>query len=212
MIFGVDNLTISGKGVFDGVGTTSWGLNKERCWNASQCNQFPNNFGLYSLRHANIRDITSKDSKSFHFILIDSMNVTFQHLTIIAPENSPNTDGIHIGHTNQTTIMDTTFKTGDDCVSIGDGCWGVNITRITCGPGHGISVGSLGKYTSERPVVGVYVTDSNISNTMNGVRIKTWAFSQPGEASDLHFENIRMKNVGNPILIDQLYVQLLDAK
>ncbi|CAI9106034.1 OLC1v1005089C1 [Oldenlandia corymbosa var. corymbosa] len=205
MIQYVDHLTINGNGVYDGVGAKSWALNKEHCWNSTQCNQFPNNFGLHNLKHLTVRDITSKDAKSFHFIVSDAQNATFQNLKVTAPGNSPNTDGIHIGKSRQVTIMDSSFKTGDDCVSIGDDTKGVNITRISCGPGHGISVGSLGKYNDEKPVVGVWVTNSNLSNTMNGVRIKTWAYSQPNEASNMHFENIRMDNVGNPINIDQLY-------
>ncbi|KAL6225692.1 hypothetical protein ACLB2K_004541 [Fragaria x ananassa] len=40
----------------------------------------------------------------------------------------------------------------------------------------------------------------------NGVRIKTWPNSpSAGNASDIHFENINMDNVGTPILIDQEY-------
>ncbi|KAK2662999.1 hypothetical protein Ddye_001573 [Dipteronia dyeriana] len=40
---------------------------------------------------------------------------------------------------------------------IGDGSKKISITKVTCGPGHGISVGSLGKYNNEEPVVGVTV-------------------------------------------------------
>ena len=40
---------------------------------------------------------------------------------------------------------------------------------------------------------------------MNGVRIKTMPGGTPGAASDLHFGDIIMNNVGNLILIDQQY-------
>lgn len=96
--------------------------------------------------------------------------------------------------------------TGDDCVSIGDGSQQINVERVTCGPGHGISIGSLGKFKGESPVVGVTVRNCTLTNTQNGVRVKSWPSSPaPGAASDMHFEDIIMNNVGNPVLIDQKY-------
>ncbi|OMO50508.1 Glycoside hydrolase, family 28 [Corchorus olitorius] len=57
-------------------------------------------------------------------------------MTIIAPDESPNTDGIHIGRSSEITIIDSTISTGDDCVSLGGGSQNVTIRRVTCGPGH----------------------------------------------------------------------------
>ena len=129
----------------------------------------------------------------------------FRHVTITAPADSPNTDGIHIGHSSQISITHANIGTGDDCISISDGNQDVSANQVTCGPGHGISIGSLGKNKNEQPVLGIRVTGATLSNTDNGVRIKTWPSSNSGVASDIHFEDIVMKNVGNPIIIDQNY-------
>ncbi|OMO79351.1 Glycoside hydrolase, family 28 [Corchorus capsularis] len=80
----------------------------------------------------------------------------------------------------------------------------VFVRRVTCGPGHGISVGSLGK-SKDEPVIGISVVNCTLINNMNGVRVKTWPASMEGLASDMHFDDIVMVNVSNPVLIDQGY-------
>lgn len=67
-------------------------------------------------------------------------------------------------------------------------------------------MGSLGKYLNEGDVSGLVVRDCTMTGTMNGIRIKTWPNS-PGSsaATNMTFENIVMKNVTNPIIIDQSY-------
>lgn len=141
----------------------------------------------------------------FHMNIIKCNYMTFKGITIDAPVSSPNTDGIHIGRSSMINITGATIRTGDDCVSLGDGSQHISINNITCGPGHGISVGSLGKYPGEQPVVGVIVRNCTLVNTMNGLRVKTWPNSFNGIASGLHFQDIIMDNVSNPVLIDQDY-------
>jgi galacturan 1,4-alpha-galacturonidase len=159
-----------------------------------------------------VRDITSKDSKFFHINIIGSRNFTFQRVTISAPQESINTDGIHIGRSKDIKVLDSTINTGDDCVSLGDGSKQVSVTKVTCGSGHGISIGSLGKYPNEEPVEGVHVKNCTLINTTNGVRVKTWPGSRPGVATDMHFEDIIVRNVTNPILIDQEYCPWYNCK
>ena len=125
--------------------------------------------------------------------------------TITALGDSPNTDGIHIGRSSKITITNAKIGTGDDCISIGDGTQDVTANQVTYGPGHGISIGSLGRYQNEQPVLGIRVISGTLSSTKNGLRIKTWPSCPPGSASDMHFGNIIMNNVANPILIDQGY-------
>ena len=152
------------------------------------------------LTNSIVRDIQSKDSKFFHINVLGCKSLQIQHVTITAPKNSPNTNGIHIGRSSSITITNANIGTSDDCISIG-----VTINQVTCGPGHGINVGSLGRYQNKQPVSGIRVIGGTLSSTENGVRIKTWPASPPGIASDIHFENIIMNNVANHILIDQGY-------
>jgi len=132
--------------------------------------------------------------------------VTFTDFSAIAPATSPNTDGIHIGKSSEINITSSYISTGDDCISIGDGSKQITVLNVTCGPGHGISIGSLGKYSNEEPVEYITVRNCTLRNTDNGLRIKTWPTTPITYlASNLHFENIIMDNVSNPVIIDQEY-------
>ncbi|XP_052199557.1 polygalacturonase-like [Diospyros lotus] len=200
----VSHLTISGTGTLDGQGADAWAAND--CIKNSKCRRSAMNLAFNFLNDTVVQDITSLDSKLFHVNVISCNNFTFQNFTIIAPESSPNTDGIHMGRSNRVSILDSTIMTGDDCVSVGDGTTQLTVERVTCGPGHGISIGSLGGSPNEAPVEGVVVRNCTFKNTTNGVRIKTKPESpNPSVVTDVKFENIVMNNVANPILIDQLY-------
>ncbi|XP_049358883.1 polygalacturonase-like [Solanum verrucosum] len=129
--------------------------------------------------------------------------LTFLQFNVSAPASSPNTNGIHISRSSSVNVTDSNFATGDDCISIGDETEQLYITKVTCGPGHGISVGSLGGNLDEKPVIGVFVKNCFFISTDNGVRIKIWPASHPGVVSDIHFEDIIVQNVSNPVIIDQ---------
>ncbi|KAH8489605.1 hypothetical protein H0E87_025002 [Populus deltoides] len=197
----VEGLTVSGGGIFDGQGAITWSVNN--CAKTGKCNSLPTNLQFTKLTNSKIEGITSLNSKLFHLNILNCNNVTFQNIVINAPKNSLNNDGIHIGRSTMVNITGATIKTGDDFVSLGDGCQQINVEKVTCGPGHGISSGSLGRYHDEQPVIGVTVRNCTHTNTENGVRIKTWPASPSGVASSVNFEDIIMNNVSNPILIDQ---------
>ncbi|KAK0606548.1 hypothetical protein LWI29_000490 [Acer saccharum] len=102
-------------------------------------------------------------------------------------------------------LDDMTFTgRGDDCISIGTGCSNVDIDGVTCGPSHGISIGSLGVHNSQACVSNITVRNAVIRESDNGLRIKTWQ-GGTGSVSDISFENIQMENVRNCINIDQYY-------
>lgn len=101
---------------------------------------------IHDVTNASIQGITSWNSKMFHFHIHNSQNLKVENVHITAPRDSPNTDGIHISNSKDVQIVDSSIGTGDDCISLGDGCKNIKISGIACGPGHGISIGSLGKY------------------------------------------------------------------
>ncbi|KAI3706825.1 hypothetical protein L6452_24817 [Arctium lappa] len=93
---------------------------------------------------------------------------------------------------------------GDDCVAINGGTYNINVTRVACGPGHGISIGSLGRDSTFAAVEQIHVQNCNITGTQNGLRIKTVPYGK-GYARGIVYQDIHLKNVENPIIIDQHY-------
>ncbi|GJM97986.1 hypothetical protein PR202_ga14957 [Eleusine coracana subsp. coracana] len=162
---------------------------------------------LGRVRNATLTGVTSLNSKLFHITVDGSHEVRISHVTIRAPRDSPNTDGVHIQASSAVRVTDSSIGTGDDCVSVGPGATDVVVSGVWCGPGHGISVGSLGRRAGEEDVRRLRVANCTVSGTANGVRIKTW---RGGGAGPLHvaglvFEDIVMRKVRNPIVIDQEY-------
>ncbi|KAL5850303.1 hypothetical protein ACOSQ4_008316 [Xanthoceras sorbifolium] len=89
---------------------------------------------------------THLNSPKNHITVSGCNGVTISDIHIsTAPSDSPNTDGIDIGKSTNVIISNSFIGTGDDCDAISGGCSDINITGVACGPGHGISVGSLGR-------------------------------------------------------------------
>ncbi|XP_022157633.1 exopolygalacturonase-like [Momordica charantia] len=197
----VNNLAIDGEGWLNGRGSTAWSCHSK----GGGCGNLPITLKLTSVNTATIRDITSINSKRIHFNVHGCHDITFDHVTVIAPDKSPNTDGIHISRSTGINIKNSVIGTGDDCISLGPGSKDINITNVHCGPGHGISIGSLGRYPNEEDVTGITVRDSTFTGTTNGVRIKSWSTSLPSVVSKIAYINLQMNNVKNPIIIDESY-------
>ncbi|XP_044486844.1 probable polygalacturonase At3g15720 isoform X1 [Mangifera indica] len=190
-------LKIDGNGQIDGRGE-SWWKNAYSPYNRPSALTFNNcnNLRVNGLHHVN--------SQRNHITVTGSKSVVLSQLTITAPDSSPNTDGIDLDQSSNVIVKDCTIGTGDDCIAVGTESFNFTFNRITCGPGHGISIGSLGARGTSARVQNILVYDSIFKGTTNGVRIKTWQGGS-GSAKNITFDKIRLESVQNPIIIDQYY-------
>ncbi|XP_012455520.1 polygalacturonase [Gossypium raimondii] len=197
---GVSGVSIIGRGIFDAKGPSLWACK------APNSNSCPSGARMFcKSNNIRINGLTSLNSQMFHIVINGCQNVHLRGVKIVAAGNSPNTDGIHVQLSRNVEILSTFIKTGDDCISIGPGTENLWIEQVTCGPGHGISIGSLAKDLKEEGVQNVTVKNTIFSNTQNGLRIKSWARPSSGYVQGVRFIGSVMTNIQNPIVIDQNY-------
>ncbi|XP_020587110.1 polygalacturonase-like [Phalaenopsis equestris] len=199
----VNNLAVLGGGTINGNGKIWW---QKSCKidKSQPCKDAPTALTFNACNGLRVQSLNVINSQQIHVEFENSKNVMVSNVIINAPGNSPNTDGIHVTRTQNISINHCTIATGDDCISIVSGSQGVHANNIVCGPGHGISIGSLGAKGSTDQVSDVTVDTAQFIGTSNGVRIKTWQGGR-GYAKKIVFKNIKMSNVKNPIIIDQNY-------
>ncbi|KAF0927618.1 hypothetical protein E2562_035012 [Oryza meyeriana var. granulata] len=205
----LDGLTVRGAGTIEGNGEDWWNLpcKPHRGPNGSTlrgpCDS-PTLVRFFMSRNLVVEGLRVENSPEFHFRFDGCSDVRVDGLSIRSPANSPNTDGIHVENTERVAIYNSMISNGDDCISIGTGSYDVDIQNVTCGPGHGISIGSLGVHNSQACVANVTVRNAVIRNSDNGLRIKTWQGGM-GSVSGISFDTVTMDNVRNCIIIDQFY-------
>ncbi|KAM5560947.1 putative polygalacturonase [Rosa sericea] len=203
----VANLRMNGgSGIIDGQGSSWWSnANEQKLYidEKKKC-QRPKALHFHGCHNLLLTGLTHVNSPKGHISISNCSYVYVANLTITAPEESPNTDGIDISNSNHVNIHASYIGTADDCIAINSGCSNINITNIACGPGHGISVGSLGENGAYATVENVSVKNCSFSRTQNGVRIKTWQGGS-GYAKNITFEQITLHATKNPIIIDQYY-------
>ncbi|KAL7618729.1 hypothetical protein Lser_V15G03963 [Lactuca serriola] len=199
----LESFSVEGGGTINGNGKIWW-IKSCKIDENQPCKDAPTAVSFKNCKNISVNNIRIKNPQQIHLTFLNSINVKASNLRLIAPGNSPNTDGVHISDSQNVHVINSVVKTGDDCVSIVNGSRNIVISKIKCGPGHGISIGSLGKNNSESKVSNILVDKAIISNTTNGVRIKSWQGGS-GYAKNIKFQNIIMHNVTNPIIVDQNY-------
>ncbi|WJX43889.1 galacturonan 1,4-alpha-galacturonidase [Trifolium repens] len=199
----INGLTIDGtnSGAIDGYGST-W-------WPCESCSR-PTALSFHSCNDLSVNNLSITNSPGAHISINGCNGATFSNVIVNSPSTSPNTDGFDISASNNILIEDSTIQAGDDCIAINGGSSYINVTRVACGPGHGISIGSLGKGSSYETVEEVHVKNCSFTDTTNGARIKTFPGGS-GYARKITFEQIQLTNVKNAIIIDQHYGTIVEA-
>ncbi|TVU20405.1 hypothetical protein EJB05_36612, partial [Eragrostis curvula] len=217
----VANLKVTGGGIIDGRGQQWWAQCQEKKLDREHhhdhhhgdndhhhdkkdCSKpAPKAVHFEDCKGISVRGITLQNSPQHHLTFTRCSNIDANYLRITAPADSPNTNGVHLVDSYNVHIMDNLLATGDDCVSIVGNCTDVRLRALSCGPGHGISIGTLGENNSTDYVEKIKIDTLFISNAENGVRIRTAHKMGGGFARKVKFESIVMRNVKNPIIIDQ---------
>ncbi|XP_074318908.1 polygalacturonase-like [Silene latifolia] len=200
----VDGLHIMG-GILDAQGKTIWDC-KEGHARLMRCLRGAKSLSFEGSKNVIVDGLTSRNSQMFHITINACENIHMGGVTITADGDSPNTDGIHMEKSKGIKIMHSQIMTGDDCISIGPNSHNIWVENVFCGPGHGISIGSLGRLSDEGVVVqNVTVKSVTFIGTYNGLRIKTFSTPIYGIVKDIYFLGVTIIDVRYPIIIDQNY-------
>ncbi|KAI3775018.1 hypothetical protein L1987_49586 [Smallanthus sonchifolius] len=145
-----------------------------------------NGLRLNGLPHVN--------SPRVHITITACNGVIVSNLHIIAPETSPNTDGIRdsIIGTVEVHLISKSVASRE-----GRAMESVNNLFRSC------SIGALGKGGVD-VVENIEVRNCTLRKTLAGVRIKSWQ-GGCGYARKISFKAIKFDAVYNPIIIDQYY-------
>jgi polygalacturonase len=198
---GLHDVEISGQGTIDGQGAPWWplvrtqpGIRRPRMIELSGCQRIL------------IENVRLQNSPMFHIAISGrSSNVTVRGVTIRAPAStdpvnpSHNTDACDVSGTH-VLIESCDVSVGDDNFTCGGNTSDVRIVHCAYGNGHGVSIGS----PTAGGVSDLTVEDCTFDGTDCGIRIKSDR-DRGGTVQRLTYRNLRMTNVGIPILIYGAY-------
>ena len=205
-----DNITIAGNGIIDGRGEPWW-----IAFRNGTITRRPRLIQLNHGKHIRLEDITLTNSPQFHFVPSWCIDVTVDSVTILSPEDAPNTDGIDPMTSHHVRIRNCYIDTGDDNVAIKSGnddpaypiagSSDIIVSDCTFLNGHGVSIGS----ETNGGVDSMLVENCTFDGTDNGIRIKSNR-TRGGDVRGITYRNLTMTNVNYPILFSEYYPDLPD--
>ncbi|RDX60734.1 putative polygalacturonase, partial [Mucuna pruriens] len=181
LIFGTNltDVVITGQnGTVDGQGSYWWDKFHKKQLNLTR----PYMIEIMYSNQIQISNLTLLNSPSWFVHPIYSSDIIIQGLTILAPVDSPNTDGIDPDSCTNTRVEDCYIVSGDDCVAVKSGWdeYGIKfgmptqhliIRKLTCISPDSAMI-ALGSEMSGG-IEDVRAEDLTAINTQSAVRIKT---------------------------------------
>ncbi len=194
----VHDVAITGAGTIDGAGVAWWAAFRAD----KKMPHRPYLVRFSGCTNVLVADVTLTNSPSFHLAFSSTDYVTVEGITILAPADAPNTDGIDPAGSHY-LIRRCRVSTGDDNIAVkagGSFCSDIRITDCTFGTGHGLSVGGQ----SNRGLDGMIVTNCTFNGTTSGLRLKADA-TQGGPVRNIIYTNLTMTDVKYPIVFYSYY-------
>ena len=204
-----EDVMVYGEGVLDGQGRKGdWWVNpkvRRGAWRG-------NMLFLRGCRGFTMQGVTVRNSPSWNLHPFRSDDLRFLNVTVEAPWDSPNTDGLDPESCDGVTIAGCHFSLGDDCIAVKSGkldavphrpCTNIDISHCLMENGHGgVTIGSEMAGGVQR----MTVRDTLMRNTDRGLRIKTRrGRGRDGFIDGILFDNVRMEKVGTPFVVNSLY-------
>jgi polygalacturonase len=201
-----EDIEISGEGVIDGQGKAWWAafIADLKAGRQTMAHR-PYLTKISHCTRVRVSGITLRNSPMFHLVTQDCTDVTIQNITIQAPSNAANTDGLDPSGWNY-LITGCFIDTGDDNIAIKPGRGrtpadkNFMVSDCTFGHGHGMSIGG----GSLNGLEDLTVSNCTFTGTDSGIRIKTGR-GNGGLLRHLTYENLTMTRVRNPIYINDYY-------
>ncbi|XP_040989736.1 probable polygalacturonase [Juglans microcarpa x Juglans regia] len=175
---GVHDVVITGEnGTIDGQGDIWWKMWRQRTLQFTR----PNLVEFVNSKNIIISNVIFRNSPFWNIHPVYCSNVVVRFVTILAPPDSPNTDGIDPDSSSHVCIEDSYISTGDDLVSVKSGwdeygigygrrSFDITIRRIAgSSPFSGIAIGS----ETSGGVENVLAEHINLYNMGVGIHVKT---------------------------------------
>ncbi|KAE8712675.1 hypothetical protein F3Y22_tig00110239pilonHSYRG00405 [Hibiscus syriacus] len=174
-----DGLFIQGSGTINGHGSKWWKLSCKDKNNGCQLRK-PTGFMIANSKNVEIKGLTFEESPKMHIAFENSISIHATHLTIKAPGNSPNTDGIHIQRSTNVTIDNTIIQTALARLGIMGRTENVEFVHGAHGYARNIKFERISSYASTRPIVidQFYCPHKQCKNQTSGVEISNISYEE----------------------------------